>query len=132
MLCPGSSEVTNFVQAQSTDDTTLVISWEPPVSPNGNITSYSVNITNLRDGSTVRHDIEAAIITLTSLGKWKINTVIHINTRNTEPGVPYNVSIAAVNRAGPGEFSLSIYFTRELCKYVFNHNCHLTLFSNSV
>jgi hypothetical protein len=28
-------------------------------------------------------------------------------------GVPYNVSIAAVNRAGPGEFSVIIHFTRE-------------------
>ena len=72
--------MTNF---QSTDDTALVVSWEPPVTPNGNITSYSVNITNLRDGSTVRHDIETAIITLTNLGKWKINTVIHSNnTKN--------------------------------------------------
>ena len=77
MLCPGSSEVTNFFQVQSTDDTTLVISWEPPATPNGNITSYSVNITNLRDGSTVEHDIETVNITQTNLGKWKINTVIH-------------------------------------------------------
>ena len=29
-------------------------------------------------------------------------------------GVPYNVSIAAVNRAGPGDFSMFIHFTREL------------------
>ena len=36
----------------------------------------------------------------------------------TEPGVPYNVSIAAVNRAGPGEFSVSIYFTRELSNVI--------------
>ena len=78
MLCPGSSEVTNFVQVQSTDDTTLVISWEPPVTPNGNITSYSVNITNLRDRNTVRRNIETVNITQTSLGRWKINTLIHI------------------------------------------------------
>ena len=29
------------------------------------------------------------------------------------PGVAYNVSIAAVNRAGPGEFSVFIHFTQE-------------------
>ena len=29
-------------------------------------------------------------------------------------GVPYNVSIAAVNRAGPGEFTVFIHFTKEL------------------
>ena len=33
-------------------------------------------------------------------------------------GVPYNVSIAAVNRAGPGEFSVFIHFTRELGMFV--------------
>ena len=33
------------------------------------------------------------------------------------PGVPYNVSIAAVNRAGPGEFSVFIHFTKELGKF---------------
>ena len=32
----------------------------------------------------------------------------------TAAGVPYNVSIAAVNRAGPGEFTVFIHFTREL------------------
>ena len=32
----------------------------------------------------------------------------------TDAGVPYSVSIAAVNRAGPGEFSVFIHFTREL------------------
>ena len=32
----------------------------------------------------------------------------------TAAGVPYNVSIAAVNRAGPGEFTVFINFTREL------------------
>ena len=32
----------------------------------------------------------------------------------TEPGVPYNVRIAAVNRAGPGVFRESVSFTTEL------------------
>ena len=72
MLCPGSSEVTNFVQVQSTDDTTLVISWEPPATPNGNITSYSVSIINLKDGSAVRQGsilLEINNLTETNLGK---------------------------------------------------------------
>ena len=72
MLCAGSSEVTNFVvQAQSTNDTTLVISWEPPVSPNGNITSYSINIFNLKDGSAVRQEsipVEIGNFSRTDLG----------------------------------------------------------------
>ena len=34
----------------------------------------------------------------------------------TEPGVPYSVSIAAVNRAGLGEISTGIFFTQQLGK----------------
>ena len=35
-----------------------------------------------------------------------------------EPGVPYSVSITAVNRAGTGERSMAIIFTRELSKCI--------------
>ena len=38
------------------NDTTLLISWGEPVSPNGNILSYSITITDLRDDSTVRSE----------------------------------------------------------------------------
>ena len=40
-----------------------------------------------------------------------------------EPGVPYDVSIAAVNRAGLGEFSVFIHFTQELSN---NYNIIIT------
>ena len=63
-----SSEVTEL-QAESIDDTTLVISWEPPATPNGNITSYSVSMINLRDGSAVRQEnTVSTTITQTDLG----------------------------------------------------------------
>ena len=44
----------------STGDTTLLISWGEPVSPNGNILSYSITITDLRDDSTVRSENRGA------------------------------------------------------------------------
>ena len=31
-----------------------------------------------------------------------------------EAGVPYNVSIAAVNRAGEGQLTMLLFFTKEL------------------
>jgi hypothetical protein len=63
-----SSEVVNL-QSESTNDTTLVISWEPPASPNGYILNYSVIIINLADGSTVRQGNTANTnITLGKLG----------------------------------------------------------------
>ena len=37
-------------------DTTLLISWGEPASPNGNILSYSITITDLRDDNIVRSE----------------------------------------------------------------------------
>ena len=66
-----ASEVMNL-QVASTNNTTLVISWEPPATPNGNILSYSVSIVNLKDGSAVRQEnvlLEINNLTETNLGK---------------------------------------------------------------
>ena len=59
MLCmfviiPVSGPVGDL-QTNSPDNSTLVISWRPPTTPNGNITSYTVRIDNLRDGTTLRN-----------------------------------------------------------------------------
>ena len=64
-----SSEVANL-EAQSTNDTTVDISWESPTDPNGRILNYSVTIINLSDGSTVREEyISGTSFTETDLGK---------------------------------------------------------------
>ena len=66
-----SSAVTNLL-VEFTDDT-LVISWEPPATPNGNITSYSVSIINLKDGSAVRQEfisVELTNVMAGNLGKY--------------------------------------------------------------
>ena len=44
------------LELNSVNDTTLLISWGEPVSPNGNILSYSITITDLRDDSNVRSE----------------------------------------------------------------------------
>ena len=51
------------LQTNSPDDSTLVISWRPPTTPNGNIISYTVRIDNLRDGTTLREMNHSAVIT---------------------------------------------------------------------
>ena len=58
------------LQTNSPDDFTLVISWRPPTTPNGNIISYTVRIDNLRDGTTLRDimDHSAAMTSLTESG----------------------------------------------------------------
>ena len=47
------------LELNTTSDTTLLISWGEPVRHNGNILSYSITITDLRDDSTVRSENRA-------------------------------------------------------------------------
>ena len=44
----------NELQASSPNNSTLVITWRSPSSPNGDILSYSIVITNLVSGAIVR------------------------------------------------------------------------------
>ena len=117
------SGLVSELELNSVNDTTLLISWGEPVIPNGNILSYSITITDLRDDSIVRRATEESTSFMaTNLGELItilsfIDTTKFFNVsvlRIVEPGVPYNVSIAAVNRAGMGEVSAMITFTREL------------------
>ena len=59
----------NDLQTNSPDDFTLVISWRPPTTPNGNIFSYTVRIENLRDGITLNHNAAMTSLTENDLGK---------------------------------------------------------------
>ena len=60
------------LQTNSPDDFTLVISWRPPTTPNGNIISYTVRIENLRDGTILRdimnHSVAMTNLTESGLG----------------------------------------------------------------
>ena len=44
------------IQKSSPSNITLVLSWEPPASPNGVILNYLVRIINLSDGRIVSED----------------------------------------------------------------------------
>ena len=58
------------LQTNSPDNSTLVISWRSPTTPNGNIISYIVRIDYLRDGTTLRDIMNhsAAMTSLTESG----------------------------------------------------------------
>ena len=58
------------LHANYQDNSTLVIYWAPPTTPNGNILSYTVRIDNLRDGTTLRDIIDphTAMTSLTHYG----------------------------------------------------------------
>ena len=108
------------LELNTTSDTTLLISWGEPVSPNGNILNYSITITDLRDDSTVRRENrgigESTSFFETNLGDYCMTMTSIIVFMSSDPGVPYHVNISAVNRAGSGEDTGVILFTRELSK----------------
>ena len=51
------------LQTNSPDNFTLVISWRPPTTPNGNILSYTVTVENLRDGTTLKDIVDPSAAT---------------------------------------------------------------------
>ena len=57
------------LQTNSPHNSTLVISWRPPTTPNGNIISYTVRIENLRDGTKLMdHSLAMTSLTENRLG----------------------------------------------------------------
>ena len=64
------------LRTNSPDNFTLVISWKPPTTPNGNILSYTVTIENLRDGTTLRDIVDPSAVT-TSLTENGLGTIMY-------------------------------------------------------
>ena len=109
------------LQTNSPDNFTLVISWRPPITPNGNIISYTVTIENLRDGTTLIDIVDPSAAT-TSLTENSLGTLMYKLDKDSimmfilyvVPGIPYLVSVVAVNLAGQGSIATLINFTKEL------------------
>ena len=109
------------LEAYSPNDTTLTISWE---EPDETVLSYSVSIINLSNDAVERQEsVSTTNITQTSLGMYTYVLCTYIMCSIIlVAGAPYNVSIAAVNRAGPGELTVFIHFTRELVPSIAPNN----------
>ena len=105
-----SSAVTG-VQTESPNGNTLMVSWGPPENPNGDILNYSVSIINLNDGSIVQENMINANTNLCTKENSEDQMLLFTDA---VPGVPYSVSIAAVNGAGIGELIVLVNFTQPL------------------
>ena len=57
---------------------------------------------------------------LSSVGLSPIKLTLYCVCQISAPGVPYNVSVAAVNMAGEGEATVLIHFTREFGERLLN------------
>ena len=96
------------------NDTAVNLTWSPPITPNGYISSYNIDITG------------GVIVSLTVTADPKLNTYTKIIRRlrkpntlltskcivSTGPGVPYYISIGAVNELGEGSITSVTVFTK--------------------
>ena len=105
------------------NDTAVNLTWSPPITPNGYISSYNIDITG------------GVIVSLIVIADPKLNTYTKIIRRlrkpsvlqtskcivSTGPGVPYYISIGAVNELGEGNTISVTVFTKTESK---NHCQH--------
>ena len=96
------------------NDTAVNLTWSPPITPNGYISSYNIDIT----GGVIMSLIVTAdpqLNTYTQIigGLRKPNALpISKCIVSTGPGVPYYISIGAVNEFGEGNITSVIVFTK--------------------
>ena len=74
------------LQTNSPDDSTLVISWRPPTTPNGEIISYTVRIENLTDETTLRYIMDHNTA-MTSLTENDLGTLFYTYFNITTPPI---------------------------------------------
>ena len=118
--------ISNIFVANTTsvvNDTAVNLTWSPPITPNGYISSYNIDITG------------GVIMSLTITADPQLNTYTQIIGRlrkpnalltskyivSTGPGVPYYISIGAVNELGKGNITSVTVFTKIESRYNINY-----------
>ena len=117
------------------NDTAVNLTWSPPITPNGYISSYNIDITGgAIESLKVTADPQFIIYTLIIRGLRKPNALLTGKCIvSTGPGVPYYISIGAINELGEGNTISVTVFTKTESKYNYNFNVILfihTLFSS--
>ena len=106
------------------NDTAVNLTWSPPITPNGYISSYNIDITGgLIMSLTVTADPHLNIYTQIIGG---LSKPIALATTKcivfTGPGVPYYISIGAINELGEGNITSVTVFTKTKSKDKYNFN----------
>ena len=96
------------------NDTAVNLTWSSPITPNGYISSYNIDITGgVIMSLTVTADPQLNTYTQIIGGLRKCNTLSTSNCIvSTGPGVPYYISIGAVNELGEGNITSVTVFTK--------------------
>ena len=109
------------------NDTAVNLTWSPPITPNGYISSYNINITGgVIMSLTVTADPKLNTFTKIIRRLRKLNTLLTSKCIvSTGPGVPYYISIGAVNEVGEGKTTSVTVFTKTESKDNYNIFCSL-------
>ena len=96
-----------MVHSSHSSDTTLVVSWQPPLQPNGIIISYEVNVSTLLSKNYTNFTASNHQAMIQNLGKLVLQVLMKefIKSIPTAPFVPYSVSVAAYTKIGRGPYS---------------------------
>ena len=96
------------------NDTAVNLTWSPPITPNGYISSYNIEITGgVIMSLTVITDPQLNTYTQIIGGLRKPNALLISKCIvSTGPGVPYYISIGAVNELGEGNITSVTVFTK--------------------
>ena len=101
------------------NDTAVNLTWSPPITPNGYISSYNIDITGgFMMSLTITADLQVHSYTQIVGGLRKPNALQGVNgIFSTGPGVPYYISIGAVNELGVGNITSVTVFTKTESRY---------------
>ena len=106
------------------NDTAVNLTWSPPITPNGYISSYNIDITGgVIMSLTVKADPQLNIYTQIIGGLRKPKALLTNKCIvSTGPGVPYYISIGAINELGESNITSVTVFTKTESndKYYFN------------
>ena len=104
------------------NDTAVNLTWSPPIRPNGYISSYNIDITGgVIMSLTVTSDPQVHTYIQIIGGLRKSNVLLTSKyIVSTGPGVPYYISIGAVNEVGEGNITSVTVFTKT--ESVYNYN----------
>ena len=96
------------------NDTAVNLTWSPPITPNGYISNYNIDITGgVIESLRVTADPQLNIYTQIIGGPCKPNALLTSKCIvSTGPGVPYYISIGAVNELGEGNITSVTVFTK--------------------
>ena len=105
------------------NDTAVNLTWSQPTTPNGYINSYNIDVTGgVILSLTVTADPHLNVYTQTIGGLRKPNALLTSKyIVSTGPGVPYYISIGAVNELGKGNITSVTVFTKIESRYNINY-----------